>query len=40
VSKAWLLGLAVAHGLRLLSLDGALPMRAVRAATASHVVVI
>ena len=38
VADAWLLGLAVAHGLRLVSFDGGLPMRAVRGATASHVV--
>jgi uncharacterized protein len=40
VTDAWLLGLAVAHGLRLVSFDGGLPLRAVRGATASHVVVI
>ena len=38
VTDAWLLGLAVVHGLRLVSFDGGLPMRAVRGATASHVV--
>ena len=40
VTDAWLLGLAVMHGLRLVSFDGALPLRAVRGATAAHVVVI
>ena len=40
VTDAWLLGLAVAHGLRLVSFDSALPLRAVRGATALHVVAI
>jgi toxin-antitoxin system PIN domain toxin len=40
VTDAWLLGLAVAHGLRLVSFDGGLPLRVVRGATASHIVVI
>lgn len=40
VTDAWLLGLAVAHGLRLVSFDGGLPLRAVRGATASHIVAI
>ena len=40
VTDAWLLGLAVAHGLRLVSFDGGLPLRVVRGATGSHAVVI
>jgi len=40
VTDAWLLGLAVAHGLRVVSFDGGLPLRAVRGAAASHIVVI
>jgi len=40
VTDAWLLGLAVAHGLRLVSFDANLPLRAVRGATASHIVAI
>ena len=40
VTDAWLLGLAVAHGLRLVSFDGGLPLRVVRGAAASHIVVI
>jgi toxin-antitoxin system PIN domain toxin len=40
VTDAWLLGLAVAHGLRLVSFDAGLPLRAVRGATASHIVAI
>jgi len=38
VTDAWLLGLAVAHGLRFVSFDAALPLRVVRGATAAHVV--
>jgi toxin-antitoxin system PIN domain toxin len=40
VTDAWLLGLAVAHGLRFVSFDGALPLRVVRGVTAADVVVI
>ena len=40
VTDAWLLGLAVAHRLRLVGFDGALALRAVRGATALHVVAI
>lgn len=38
VTDAYLLGLAVRHGLRFVSFDGHLPMRVVRGATAAHVV--
>jgi hypothetical protein len=40
VSDAWLLGLAVAHGLRLVTLDSGMPLRVVRGATAANLVVI
>lgn len=40
VTDAWLLGLAVAHGLCLVSFDASLPLRVVRGAEASHFVVI
>lgn len=40
VTDAWLLGLAVAHGLRLVSFDASLPLRVVRGADASHLLVI
>ncbi len=40
VTDAWLLGLAVAHGLRFVSFDNALPMRVVRGATSEHWLVI
>ena len=40
VTDAWLLGLAVANGLRLVSFDASLPLRVVRGADASHVVAI
>lgn len=40
VTDAWLLGLAVAHGLRLVSFDAHLPLRVVRGATAAHIVVL
>ncbi len=40
VTDAWLLGLAVAHGLRFVTLDAGLPLRVVRGATAAHVVVL
>ena len=40
VTDAWLLGLAVAHGLRLVSFDGGMPLRAVRGATAAHLATI
>lgn len=36
VTDAYLLGLAVQHDLRFVTFDGALPMRAVRGATAQH----
>ena len=38
VTDAWLLGLAVAHGLRLVTFDAAMPLRVVRGARAEHVV--
>ena len=38
VTDAWLLGLAVAHGLRFVTFDGGVPMRVVRGATPGHVV--
>lgn len=38
VTDAYLLGLAVRHGLRFVSFDGQLPMRVVRGATAAHVI--
>jgi len=37
---AWLLGLAVAHGLRFVSFDNALPMQVVRGAASDHWLVI
>jgi uncharacterized protein len=40
VTDAWLLGLAVAHGLRLVSFDGGFPLRVVRGAQSAHLVVI
>lgn len=40
VTDAWLLGLAVEHGLRLVTFDKAVPLRAVRGATVEHVQVI
>ena len=40
VTDAWLLGLAVAHGLRFVTFDARLPLRVVRGATAGHVVVL
>ncbi len=40
VTDAWLLALAVAEGLRLVSFDASLPLRVVRGATASHLVVL
>ena len=38
VTDAYLLGLAVRHGLRFVSFDGHLPVRVVRGATVAHVV--
>ena len=38
VTDAWLLGLAVQHGLRFVTFDAALPWRAVRGAVAGHAV--
>lgn len=38
VTDAWLLGLAVQNGLRLVTFDINMPMRVVRGATAAHVV--
>ncbi|HKX43034.1 MAG TPA: TA system VapC family ribonuclease toxin [Burkholderiaceae bacterium] len=38
VNDAWLLGLAVQHDLRVVTFDGAMPLRAVRGASAHHVV--
>jgi uncharacterized protein len=38
VSDAWLLGLAVSHGLRFVTFDGSMPLRAVCGATAMHLV--
>jgi hypothetical protein len=40
VTDAWLLGLAVAHGLRFVTFDASLPLRVVRGATAAHLVVL
>jgi len=40
VTDAYLLGLAVEHGLRLVTFDANVPMRAVRGAAARHVVVL
>ncbi len=40
VTDAYLLGLAVCHGLRFVSFDASLPLRVVRAATAAHLVVL
>ncbi len=40
VTDAWLLGLAVANGLRIVSFDNALPMRVARGATPDHWLVI
>jgi uncharacterized protein len=40
VTDAWLLGLAVQHGLRFVTFDGAMPLRVVRGATAEHLVVL
>jgi uncharacterized protein len=40
VTDAWLLGLAVQHGLRFVTFDGAMPMRVVSGATAAHLVVL
>lgn len=40
VTDAWLLGMAVAHGLRLVSFDASLPMRVVRGAKPQHVVLL
>jgi toxin-antitoxin system PIN domain toxin len=40
VTDAWLLGLAAAQGLRVVSFDGAMPLRAVRGATPANLVVI
>ena len=40
VTDAWLLGLAVAHGLRLVTFDARLPLRVVRGATAADLVVL
>jgi toxin-antitoxin system PIN domain toxin len=39
-TDAWLLGLAAAHGLRVVSFDGAMPLRAVCGATTANLVVI
>lgn len=38
VTDAWLLGLAVTHGLRFVTFDASPPLRVVRGATAGHVV--
>jgi toxin-antitoxin system PIN domain toxin len=38
VTDAWLLGLAVGHGLRLVTFDAALPWRAVKGARPAHLV--
>lgn len=40
VTNAWLLGLAVAHGLRFVTFDAGVSMRAVRGARAEHVQVL
>ncbi len=40
VTDAWLLGLAVWHGLRFVTFDGAMHLRVVRGATAEHLVVL
>ena len=40
VTDAWLLGLAVAHGLRFVTFDARLPLRVVHGATAGQVVVL
>ena len=37
-TDAWLLGLAVTHGLRFVTFDASPPLRVVRGATAGHVV--
>ena len=37
VTDAWLLGLAVLHGLRFVSFDAGVPLRVVRGATATHI---
>lgn len=38
VTDAWLVGLAVQHGLRLVTFDASMPLRVVRGAVAEHVV--
>ena len=38
VTDAFLLGMAVAHGLRFVTFDGSVPMRVVRGATGKHVI--
>ncbi len=38
VTDAWLLGLAVEHGLRFVTFDAAMPLRVVRGARPAHVV--
>ncbi|HEY9066581.1 MAG TPA: TA system VapC family ribonuclease toxin [Burkholderiaceae bacterium] len=38
VTDAWLLGVAVQHDLRVVTFDAAMPLRAVRGASAAHVV--
>ena len=38
VTDVYLLGLAVSHGLRLVTFDGAISLRAIRSATAGHLV--
>ncbi|MDP3821520.1 MAG: VapC toxin family PIN domain ribonuclease [Burkholderiales bacterium] len=40
VTDAWLLGLAVWHGLRFVTFDANMPMRVVRGATLEHLVVL
>jgi len=40
VTDAWLLGQAVAQGLRVVSFDGAMPLRAVRGATTANLVIL
>ena len=40
VTDAWLLGLAVWHGLRFVTFDANMPMRVVRGASLAHLVVL